>query len=385
MAVYLGEYGCVSLKRNSLDELIEGDVKVSDVNTTADRFSFAYRHGALITGDFVEIKTTDGTPLDFIAPNGWPSNPPNLPPWTPPATTEDYKNAEVIFRYGQLNVDYQNADITSHLGNSLEDDYENGFTSPEFDPGTADYDNADVQPRGRLGFLTQYKDGLFFLHVDEVDAIRLYNTFDEAIAGERKGRIELLDAGRTIPISIRVRNNAERILGQVINFEVNTERDSVDVSSLSDEFRRTCSGLISGSGRIECFFEYERKDCDPMFTGDAGAYEMPVYMNQLIVRTQVGSEFYCKLTLISRGAKPYGDRTDDDDEVWYEFEARITNVAMSFEATQPIRSTIDFVATGPIRLRTRFDTNYLLQEQGAGARIRQERNQDGFLTVEENE
>ena len=308
MAVYLGEYGCVSLKRNSLDELIEGDVKVSDVNTTADRFSFAYRHGALITGDFVELKSTDGTPLDFVSTEGWPDNP--------------------------------------------------------------------AQP---------YKDGLFFIHVDEVDAIKLYNTFDEAIAGEKEGRIELLDAGRTIPISIRIRNNAERILGQVINFEVNTERDSVDVSALSDEFRRNCSGLISGSGRIECFFEYEKRDCDPMFAGSAYQYEMPVYMNQLIVRTQVGSEFYCKLTLIGRGGKPYGDRTDEDDEVWYEFEARITNVAMSFEATEPIRSTIDFVATGPIRLRTRFNTNYLLQEQGGGNRILQERNQDGFLVVEENE
>jgi hypothetical protein len=302
MAVYLGESGCVELRRNSQDEQIFGTVAQSDVNPGRDRFSFDFVVGTLLTGDQAEIKTTDDSLLDFIGPDGWPS--------------------------GQV-----------------------------------------------------YKDGLFYLSVDEVGAIKLYRTFDEAIAGEPAGRVSLVDPGRSVPISVEVRNNNQRILAQVSSFELNTERDSVDISALSDEFRRNTSGLISGSGRIECFFEYDRRPCDPFLDGGS-ELEVPMYVNQLILRTQIGSEFFSKLTLIRRGPKPYGGTEDADDEVWYEFEGRITNVGMAFVPDQPIRSTIDFVTTGEIKLLTRINSNYLLQEDFS--RIELEPNQDGFLEVEQD-
>lgn len=305
MGVFLGSYGCVELKRTSMDEDLRGDVAVSDVNTAKDRFSFEFPLGSLITGDQVEIRTTDGSLLSFIAASGWPTN-------------------------------------------------------------------------------KQYKDGIFYLHVDEIGAIRLYNRFDEAISGEVAGRIDLLDAGRTVPIAMTVRNNNERIMAQVKSFELSTERDSLDVSSLSDEFKRNYSGLISGSGSLTCFFEYERRDCDEMTQGVSSAIlEVPIYVNQLILRTKVGSEFWAKLTLVGRGLKPGGNTEDNDDEVWYEFDARITNVGMSFEPTQPIESRIDFVTTGEIKLRTRMVSNFILQEDSG--RIRQEENQSGFIEVEQQD
>ena len=305
MAVFLGESGCVELRRNSQDELITGLVHQSDVNTSKDRFSFDFPSGLLITGDQVEIKATDGTLLSFIGPNGWPTN-------------------------------------------------------------------------------KVYKDGIFYVFVDEVGAIRLYKKFDEAISGEVAGRIKLVDAGRSVPISMEIRNNNERILAQVTSFELNTERDSIDISALSDEFRKNTSGLISGSGRIECFFEYERRLCDPLTEGvSPSVLDVPIYMNQLILRTRIGSEFWSKLTLIGRGEKPYGRSNDFDDEVWYEFEARITNVGMAFSPAEPIRSTIDFVTTGEIKLRTRYVSNYLTQEDGD--RIRLEENQSGFIEVEQQD
>ena len=307
MAVLLGENGQVELRRLSLEERLRGTVARSDVNYVKDRFSFDFPLGSLLTGDQVEIKTTDGSLLDFIAPSGWPTG-------------------------------------------------------------------------------TRYKDGIFYLHVDEVGAIRLYRQFDEAMSGEVTGRVDLVDPGRSVPIELTVRNNNERILGQVISFELNTERDAADVTALTDEFRRSVSGLISGSGRIECFFDYERKDCDPAYRGmDTGVLEMPVYMNQLLVRTKIGSEFWAKLTLVRRGFKPYGGTQDEDDEIWYEFDARITNVGMSFVSSEPIRSTIDFVTTGEIKLRTRFVSNYLLQEQGGGNRIRLEENQSGFVEIDQQD
>lgn len=307
MAVLLGEFGRVELRRTGLDEVLRGTVARSDVNYVKDRFSFNFPLGALITGDQVEIRTADGSLLDFIAPSGWRTN-------------------------------------------------------------------------------TRYKDGIFYLYVDEVGAIRLYRRFDDAISGERTNRVDLVDPGRSVPIEMRVRNNNERILGQVVSFELNTERDAVDVTALTDEFRRNVSGLISGSGRIECFFDYERRDCDPMVNGvSAGGLEMPIYMNQLLIRTKIGSEFWAKLTLVRRGEKPYGSREDADDEVWYEFDARITNVGMSFSTAEPIRSTIDFVATGEIKLRTRYSSSYLLQEQPGASKVILEENQSGSVVVEERE
>jgi len=307
MAVFLGQEGQVLLKRTQFDEEIFGTVDRSDVNTSKDRFSFDYPLGMLITGDQIEIKSTDGSDLDFIDASGWPTD-------------------------------------------------------------------------------TVYPDGIFYIFVDEVGAIRLYNSFDESMSGEVAGRVPLNDPGRSIPIEVEVRNNNFRILAQVRTFELNTEREAVDVSVLSDEFRKQYSGLISGSGQINCFFEYERRMCDPMTTGEsAGILELPIYMNQLILRTKLGSEFSAKLYLISNGPKPGGRSEDNDDEVWYEFDARITNVGMQFEPTQPIESTIDFVTTGEVKLRTRFVSNYLTQENTDRLRLEDNQDTSSFIEVEQQE
>ncbi len=260
-----------------------------------------------MTGDQVEIKTTDGTLLSFVHSSGWPSN-------------------------------------------------------------------------------QVYKDGVFFLFVDELGSIRLYKSFDEAISGEQNGRINLVVPNRDIPVQVTVRNNNERILGQISSYEVNTQREALDVTELSDEFKREYSGLISGSGRITCFFDYERRLGDPSPTPQgADAVEVPLYLSQLILRTKVGSEFWAKAILVSRGAKPYGKAGDFNDEVWYEFYARITNVSLSFAPGEPVESTIEFVTTGEIALRSRFTSSYLLQEQGASDRIEQEANQDGLLQIEQED
>lgn len=305
MAVLLGEIGQIELRRTSLDEPITGTIKPSDVNASRRRFSFDFTLGLLITGDQIEIKTTDGTLLSFIGSDGWPSN-------------------------------------------------------------------------------QVFKDGIFYLFVNEIGGIRLYKTFDEAISGEITGSVSLVVPNRDIPISINVRNNNERILGQVISYEVNTQRESIDSTALSDEFRREYSGLISGSGRITCFFDYERRPNDPQIRGESSnVVEMPIYLNQLLLRTKVGSEFWAKVTLVGRGTKPGGRAEDVNDEVWYEFYARITNAGLSFSAGEPIESTIEFVTTGQIELRTKTVSNYLLQEDTD--RIVQEANQSGFLEVEQQD
>lgn len=242
------------------------------------------------------------------------------------------------------------------------------------------WDHSGLTPPGTP---TTHLDGKFFIHVDQVGGIKLYVDFDLAMSGEVQGRVDLLIPSRVIPISVVVQNNLDRIVAQVTDFEVNTEREAVDVTGLGDSFRKQYSGLISGSGQITCFFEYERRLCDNMTEASGGRLEMPVYMNQLILRSRIGSEFFARLTLVGRGQKPNGRKVDIDDEIWYELEGVITNVAMAFEPDQPLRCTMSYVTTGEIKLKTRMVTNYILQEQGFGDRISLESYQFGYLEQEQ--
>jgi len=55
----------------------------------------------------------------------------------------------------------------------------------------------------------------------------------------------------------------------------------------------------------------------------------------------------------------------------------VTNVAMSFEPTQPIVSNIDFVTTGPVHLRIGSPPSFLLQQ--SFFRLLQEDDESGIL------
>ena len=292
MSVILGCAGYVELTRDSVDEVFKSEVNPSDVNGTKDHFSFDFPTGMLLTGDQLEIKTTDGSTLDFVT--GWP-----------------------------------------------------------------------------------HPDGLWFIHVDQVGAIKLYDDFGNAVAGERQGRIDLTVPTRDIPIEVKVKNAIPRMLAEVTSFELNTQRDAVDVSELGEEFRQQHGTMISGSGTINCFFDYRSDYCGAQRVSSDFEPEVPVYVHQLLLRQELGSEFHARLFVIGRGAGH-----DADDQVWYEFDALVTNVGLAFEPTQPLRSTIQFVSMGEIKLLVKTSSNYVLQEDYG--LIRLERNQgDGFMELEQ--
>lgn len=306
MAVILGGEGQIELRRSSQEESFIAQVAPSDVNTVKDRFSFDFPEGMFVTGDQVRIRTTDGSNLAFIGPNGWPI------------------------------------------------------------PGA-------------------YPDGVFYVAVDEAGGLRLYQSFDAAVAGEANDRVQLQAITAPVPIDVHITNHIERIIGQCTGFELNTSREAVDVTELGEEFRQQHATMISGSGRLSCFFDYERRLCDNLSGITEGFVEMPIYLHQLLLRTQLGSGFWAKLTLVRRGLKPGGYAEDANDEIWYEFDALVTNVGIAFEPTQPIKTEVQFVTTGEIKLRTRTVTSYILQEQGAADRLELEANQSGFLEKEDQE
>ena len=190
MTVYLGTHGQIELKRIFDGGVLKGTIAVSDVNATEKRFSFDFEHGQLVTGDQIEITSTDDSALDFID----------------------------------------------------------------------SYTDSSVKK---------------FVYVDELDGIRLYNTFALAVAGGKTNAVALATPGNAIPVKVKVETATAKLLAQVNSFEINTERETVDTTVLSDEFRSRVNTLISGSGRISAFWEY---------TGDT-ANELPMYLFELAHRT----------------------------------------------------------------------------------------------------
>jgi hypothetical protein len=234
---------------------------------------------------------------------------------------------------------------------------------------------------GLLDFVAgwSYPDGKWYIHVDEVGSVRLYQEFADAVEGEGQGRASLQLPSRDIPIEVRVHNAMPRMLGKVTEFELNTSRDAVDVSELGEEFHRQHATLISGSGAINCFFDYNHQLCSDEPVSAGFEPELAIYMHQLILRQQLGSGFHAKLHLIGRGAGH-----DRDDEVWYEFDALISNVGVAFSPGDPVKSQIQFITTGEIKLRVKTASAYLLQENAD--RLRLERNQGaGFIELEQDE
>lgn len=296
MAVYLGNIGNVELTRKSLEGVKESIVNPSDVNSSRKRFSFDFDEGYLITGDLIEIKSTDGTTLDFIGTDGW----------------------------------------------------------------------SDA---------TVYESGNWYIFIDELGGIRLYNTFDDSLEGTKELAVSIVDIARDIPIAVSVRDRGGRLLACVTDYELNTSREVVDITALSDEYRQQYSSLITGSGRLTAQWDY----------GNIGDVEPVHYLMQLVLRTEIGSAFGAKFYIKTEGAQPSAgsfDASQVNDSLWWEFDALVTNSATSFAPGSIVVSTIDFVATGPIRLKARTaPQRRLLQEAGDPILLEQ----GGYLLLENDD
>jgi len=278
MTVYLGTHGEIELERVFNGGTLRSTIDAADVNATEKRFSFDFEHGQLVTGDQIEITSTDGSALDFI--------------------------------------------------NS--------------------YSDSSVKK---------------FIFVDELDGIRLYNSFAHAVSGGKTNAVALAAPGDSIPIEVIVESAAPRLLAQVNSFEINTERETVDTTVLSDEFRSRINTLISGSGRITAFWEY---------TGNS-AQEVPMYLYELAHRTKVGSNFIGRFYIKKNGYNPSGVTEREDDEVWWRVEGIITAAAIQFSPDSTVQITADFITTGELRLRIKTEVpDAVLQEDSGEIRLDQD-------------
>ena len=235
-----------------------------------------------------------------------------------------------------------------------------GMFSFDFSSGTfVTGDFVEFSSTVTLSFISgwAYPKGNFFVNVDQLDGLRLYNTYSDAVAGTSNNRIALATPGADIAVSCKILNSVPRVLGQIVKFELSTDREAVDTTGLGDEFRNQYSTLITGSGSIECIFDY----------AVAGQVEVAVYLHNLILRQQFGSDFKANLYILSEGQAQGVNAANDS--VWYEISGVMTQAAISCAAGDIIGSTFTFVTTGEIKLRVQTSTFNDLVLNSAGDRM----------------
>ena len=200
-----------------------------------------------------------------------------------------------------------------------------------------------------------YEDGSWYINVDPVGGLRLYDTFAKAIEGLQSTALALVVPSASKDILIKTRNENFRHVANVRDFEMTTSREQVDLTNLGDEFRNQYeAGIISGQGTMTCIWEhsYETGNRKTDYGTDS---EFPFYLAQLIVRTQQGSDFDGLFYI-------YRDTNNAKNNVFYEANCIITNVAVSVSPAEVIETRIEFVTNGAVKLKTGDTPGYLLQE-----------------------
>ena len=196
-----------------------------------------------------------------------------------------------------------------------------------------------------------------YVHVNAVGGLRFFYQFENAVNNNRAAEISLAAfAGAALEINVRVRDVAFNVLGNVTSYTLNTSRETIDTTSLSDKFQKQYSaGNISGSGSIDCLFDYT----------STGIKETPLLMLQLIHRVDIGSEFDLALYLVDK------ELSQSLINVFYEMQAMVTQTGVTMNADGAITCTIDFVTTGEIRLLVGEPAGYVLKEDDDSIEIEQ--------------
>ncbi len=271
MTFFLGTKGNVRLRRGTKVQLgsLQDQIIPDDVNTVLNRLSFDGALENILTGDRVDISTTDARGLVCFPASTWSD-----------ATVNDTISA--------------------------------------------------------------------FVNVNAMGGLRFFRNFQDAVNNTRANEIPLAAfAGDPLQITVRVRDVNFNLLGNVVGYEFNTDRATIDTTALDDRFKRQISaGLISGAGRIDCAFDY----------ATTGATESPLLMLQLIQRVDIGSEFDLALYLTDKSVD------ESVDTIFYDLTAVVSRAGVTVRAGDIIDCSIDFVTTGDIRLVYGKPADYILKE-----------------------
>lgn len=198
-----------------------------------------------------------------------------------------------------------------------------------------------------------YPDWRGFIHVDDAGGIRLYEDFPPSLAGKYEDSLQLVKPSSSAPLLIQTRDDDYNCLANITQYELTTSRDQVQTDALGDEFRSYYeAGMISGQGQLDCFWEHERGICEGS-NGTGAPPEFSSYLARLVIRLKQGSGFDARFFVYSCAESP---------SVWYETKCIVTNVALTVDPSQVVRTQIQFATTGKIELHQGFPPAYLLQE-----------------------
>ena len=201
-----------------------------------------------------------------------------------------------------------------------------------------------------------YPDWRGFIFVDGLGGLRLFNSFQAAVSGEKQNAIELVDWPDRQDIVITTRGDNFTPLAKITAYDFTSERETIDTSVLGSQFvQQFEAGLISGQGTIDCFWEWQYRLCDP--DNQAAGVEFSAYLARLCVRLTQGADFVGRFFI-------YKDREPGTNSVWYEARCVVTSASISVDVDQAITSTIQFVTTDQFKLLTGVPPAYLLQEDG---------------------
>ena len=197
------------------------------------------------------------------------------------------------------------------------------------------------------------RDGSWFVHVDDIGGIRLYETFALAVGGTKANAKTLVVPSSNQEISIKARNTSYRPLARIEEYEFTTQRDQIEISQLGDVFKRQYdNGMIQGQGSMTCFWEHRYVATDHDYsTGQ----EFSSYLARLILRVQQGSDFFGRFFL-------YRESASSANNAWYECDAQITSCSVSIPNVGIIKTDIEFITTGEFSLQVGVTPGYVLQE-----------------------
>lgn len=240
---------------------------------------------------------------------------------------------------------------------------DNLFTGDRVDITTSDARGLDFIPASNWTSGVTEDTFSAYINVNAAGGLRLFSNFADAVNNTRANEIALeAFTGAAINVEVGVRDVGFNILGNVTNYEFQSNRESIDITTLSDKFRRQYSaGIISGSGRIDCAFDYIT----------SGVKETPQLLLQLIQRLDLGSAFDLALYLTDKEVDP------NVDNIFYLLTAVVTNSGVSVAANELITCSLDFVTTGDVRLVVGKPSQYILKEDDD--RIRVEHSLDYLL------
>ena len=309
MSVILGNQGRIMLRRNPDKSGFIATVRPSDVNIERNRFSYDYLEDL---GDGLAGSPDDegqNPEMSFV-----------------PLISGDRVSFEMVEKDDN---EWVNSDEAQELVT---------ITLPD---GTA-------KPQDR--------DFVAYVNVDGMGAIRLYESFDDAI-NFNKGKAYQLNELTKIH-NFRIKSgqlDAYRGLAHVRSYEFTTQREAIDTTSLGSNFKKFWSnGLIAGQGKLNCLWPINQI-CSEL-NADASC-EQVKYLAELALRLEEGAQFAVNLILRTyedpRGTAPIS--------LFYECNTcLITSVGINAQMEDVLETNIEFITTGPFDLRLKSLPSYLL-------------------------